>query len=292
VIAVILAFTLGPLAWATERERIVVERGPAIEREYPGLPAPNDPLLNDTVMPENCKTLPGCDTIPLTIVPPPGLTSNQDYFVEIVLSWDPTTNSDLQLYVWDDPPETDPPTPQRVIAQSSTSKNPERVLLYRPNEKSYFIVVHNPAGTAPGNVPDPGGPNTGYALRLEMTFRSYDSPFELLEPPPPDFAPPATSAPGAEVAPPSRPRTTPTSPYTTVPLRPDASFGELIDRPSALDSLQPPGGIVAAPTFSRPRAGPVNGFLLALWAGVVPAAVVGGGALFLRRRAAATLDLD
>jgi hypothetical protein len=289
--AVLALVAIGPLAWARTQDRIVVKKGPAVVREYPALP-PNDPLLEDTIQPGNCMTLPGCDTIPLTIVPPTGLSSNQDFFVVITLSWDTTLNSNLQLYIWDDPPQTDPPTPQRVVAQSSGESEPERVLLYRPTDGTYFIVVSNVAGTAPGNVPSPGGANTGYTLRLEMTFRSYDSPFELLEPPPPGTtAAPATSTPGAEV--PAGPGTITPTPFALASQRPDPSFGELVGRPSALDALRPQAGQLAArPTVARPPPGPVNGFLFALWAGIVPVGVVGAGALVLRRRAAASLDLD
>ncbi|MCI0347641.1 MAG: hypothetical protein L0221_19745, partial [Chloroflexi bacterium] len=220
----------------------------------------------------------------------PDVGSNADFFVEITLSWDTTTRSNLQLYVWDDPPVTDPPTPQRIIAQSSSERMPERVLLYRPDQKSYFIVVHNPAGTTPGNVPNPGGPNTGYRLKLEMTFRSYDSPFELLATQPPSTSPPTTTVtPGAT---PLGPSTITPTPFAIASLRPDPSFGDLAGRPSALDALPGAEGLSALPSAARPPPGPVNGFLLALWAGVVPAALVGGGALFLRRRAVASLDVD
>jgi hypothetical protein len=289
-VVLIATLALAPLAWGSARDRITVKQGPAVVRDYPGL-VPNDPALAETIEPATCNTLPGCDTIPLTIVPPTGLQGNEDFFVEIVLSWDTTANANLQLYVWDDPPTTDPPTEQRIIAQSAGETAPERVLMYRPGDGTYFIVVSNPAGTAPGNVPNPGGANLGYTLRLQMTFRSYDSPFELLETAPPPTAAPATSTPGAQV-PDALATITPT-PFAIASLRPDPSFGELVDRPSALEALGPQAEQLAVrPSAARPPPGPVNGFLLALWAGVVPVLVVGGGAIFMKRRAAASLDID
>lgn len=270
-----------------EQERITVREGPAVERDYGAL-TQNDPFLFSSIMPANCTTSPGCDTIPLSIVVPPGLRTNEDFFVRVTLSWDTSTRSNLQLYIWNDPPPNDPEG-QRIIGQSATEEHPERVVMYRPSLGKYFIVVYHTAGTAPGNVPSPSGPNTGYHLRLEMTFQSFDSPFEVLATDPPTTSPvsefddvPAASAPS------------PTSGITPLPLAPlnlDADFDGLTGRRDALAALESARGEqLARPAAARPPAGPVNGWLLTLWAGIVPAVVVGGGLFWLRRRAAGSLD--
>src|SRR5262249_4803819 len=125
-------------------------------------------------------------------------------------------------------------------------------------------------------------------LKLEMTFRSYDSPFELLETEPPATVAPSSVLP-AQTIPPVSGSVAP-SPFDVVPALPDSAFGSLAGRPSAL--VPQAQQLVTQPSAAPPPPGPVNHLLFVLAAGVLPAVIVGGGAFVLRRRVAASLDID
>jgi hypothetical protein len=120
VLAVLLGvlggvFTVLAPAGATGQEPVVLDHAGATKIDYPPIaamsPASQDPV--DLLSPDTCAAA-GCDYIPVEIKTPPGIDENDDWFVQVTLSWETqeiddipvqgsVTTDDLDLWVTNDP---------------------------------------------------------------------------------------------------------------------------------------------------------------------------------------------
>jgi hypothetical protein len=265
----------GPGA-ALGRDTIVVKQGQPVERSYPPL-AGNDPNPVLTT-PDQCRSAPSCDTIPLVIEVPTGLGVSDDFYVRLTLIWNDggkvngqqANDMDLRLYY-----------KTTNIARAKTADQPEVLLVYRPVDKDYAVTVLNYTG-----------PNTGYSLRAEMLTESVGAPGEFQEPsgPPPDLSegsePPSSSSISAAPASPPTGGEALAGPVATADealLKLGQSSGQLSKFLGASGDLQNLGQQESAP----PK--PVTPTQVVLWAGVFPITLVAAGGAWLKFRSAARL---
>ncbi len=313
VLSLLVAALGGPVGTSAALERgpgLRVEENQTVAQEYPPIPVFNPAPDNPKIKPDDCKTAPWCDVIPLEVVVPADLPDEEEFFVRVKLEWEtenipgnpvtPDTRAvnDLDLYVWDDP--------QGDVerAMGATEQEPEELALFRPTKGRYQIVVVNYLG-----------PNTGYRLTATYKPEPIIPPFESLEPvfdlPPLPVEAPALPEPPAELpepaespAPPSgfsgAPVETPAAPaFATPPAPPlepvaveadpdfedfdDAEFADALAAPTQSDVLQErKARVVAAPQ-------PASASSLVFWLAVVPLALAAGGGFWLARRGSGVL---
>ena len=265
----------GPGA-ALGQATIVLKQGQPVERSYPPLAASDpNPVL---ATPDQCRTAPSCDTIPLTVEVPTELGTSDDFYVRVTLSWNDGGKvqgkqaNDLALRLY---------YKTTNIARAATDDQPEVLLVYRPVDKDYALTVINSVG-----------PNTGYKLKVEMLTESVGAPGEFQEPsgPPPDLSegsgPPSSSSTAAA---PSLP--TPGSQVLAAPVvatdealaKLGQSSGQLAKFLGASSDLQNLGQ-----QESRPPK-PVTSTQVVLWAGAFPMALLAAGGAWLKFRSASRL---
>jgi hypothetical protein len=316
LIAAVAVFALAALsapslpAGALAQAGIRVEADQTVEREYPPIPlanpAPATPATQP-VNPNDCKTSPACDTIPLEIVPPATLAEADEFFVTVELIWQTmntpgvgqgtpaevkeTAVNDLDLYVWEDPQGAED------VASSASSTTPEKLRMFRPVKGRYQIVVANYLG-----------PNTGYKLKVTYKPERIETPFESLEPgyipPPPEpevpvtppldlSAEPEVAATPLPVLPAPAVDPAPPAPLAPVPVEPDADFAAGID--SSLDeelaALPDSDVLKQRQTVAAGPPRPASGSALAFWLLVLPIALVAGAGLGLAKRGSGVLRL-
>ncbi len=283
-----------------------VAENETMAQEYGPIPAFNPAPDNPKIKPEDCKTMPWCDVIPLEVVTPPNLAEEAEFFVRVKLEWEtenipgnpvtPNTRAvnDLDMYVWDDP--------QGDVEQAmgASEQEPEELALFRPTKGRYQIVVVNYLG-----------PNTGYRLTATYKPEPIIPPFESLEPvfelpplpseapvfeppaelpdlepvaPPPDFSGAPVEAPAPVVVPPAPPLEP-----VAVEADPDfenfddASFADALAAPAESDVLRERKARAVAPP--KPASAP----MVVLWMAVLPLAVAAGGGFWLARRGSGVL---
>jgi hypothetical protein len=300
----------GPAAPSSALEQsqgLRVAENETVAQEYQPIPMFNPAPDNPKIKPDDCKTLPWCDTIPLEIVTPANLPDEMEFFVRVKLEWEtenipanpvmPSTRAvnDLDMYVWDEPQgDVD-------VAMAASEQEPEELALFRPTKGRYQIVIVNYLG-----------PNTGYRLTATYKPEPIIPPFESLEPifelPPlpveaPAFEPPAeVTEPEPEEAPADLsglPVETPTVPAVT-PAPPDLepvaveadpdfenfddeSFTDVLAAPVTNDVLQERKTRAIVPPA------PASAPMVVLWMAVLPIAVAGGGGFWLARRGSGVL---
>jgi hypothetical protein len=296
-------------AGALGQAGIRVEADQTVEKEYPPIPLANPvPATPATkpANPEDCKTSPACDTIPLEIVVPSTLTEADEFFVTVELIWQTMTTpglgqgtpaevgetaiNDLDLYVWEDPQGAED------VARSASSTTPEKLRMFRPVKGRYQIVVANYAG-----------PNTGYKLKVTYKPEKIESPFESLDP---GFIP-ELPEPEVPVSPPldlsaepevpaflpdaSAPLVEPPAPapLAPAPVEPDADFAGGIDSDLEEELAAPPESDVLehrqTAVTGPPK--PASGTSLLFWLLIVPLALVAGAGLWLAKRGSGVLRL-
>ncbi len=298
----------GPSSALEQAQGLRVGENEAVAQEYQPIPVFNPAPDNPKIKPDDCKTLPWCDTIPLEIVVPPNLPDEMEFFVRIKLEWEtenipgnpvtPDTRAvnDLDMYVWDDPQgDVDQ-------AMAATEQEPEELALFRPTKGRYQIVIVNYLG-----------PNTGYRLTATYKPEPIIPPFESLEPvfelPPlpieaPVFEPPAelpepepVESPadfsGTPVEAPPAPAVTPEPAPNLEPVAveadpdfenfDDAEFAEALAAPVASDILQERKARAVAPP--EPASAPSVVF----WMAVLPVGLAAGGGFWLARRGSGVL---
>jgi hypothetical protein len=297
-------------AGALPQPGIRVEADQTVEKEYQPIPvfnpSPATPAT-DPINPNDCKTSPACDTIPLEIVVPLTLDEADEFFVTVELSWqtmktpgvdfggpvgsvNETAVNDLDLYVWEDPQGAD------NIASSATSTSPEKLRMFRPVKGHYQIVVANYLG-----------PNTGYKLTVTYKPERIETPFESLDPgfipplepevpitPPLDLsaepevaaAPlPVLPAPATEPAPPAPLAPAPVEPDADFAASPDSGLDEELAAPPESDVLKERQAAVTGP----PK--PASPSSLVFWLLAVPLVLVAGAGLWLAKRGSGVLRL-
>jgi hypothetical protein len=314
VLSLLVAALGGPMAPSSALEQtqgLRVAENESIAQEYQPIPVFNAVPDNATgkpgVTPDDCRTAPWCDVIPLEIVAPAQLGPDQEFFVKVKLEWEtqnipsnpamPTTRAvnDLDLYVWDDPQG------DVELAMGATEQEPEELALFRPTAGRYQIVVANYLG-----------PNTGYRLTATYKPEPIIPPFESLEPvfelpplpvemPPPE--PPAelpepepAPLPDLSGLPVEAPPAPAVEPAPAPPLEPvaveadpdfadfdDADFADALAAPVQSDILRERKARVVA------AAQPVSAPSLVLWLAVLPLAVAAGGGFWLARRGSGVL---
>lgn len=294
-----LTFVIEP-ANALEQERIVIRRDEVVDLDFQPIAGSNP--ANEAIDPETCRLSAYCDTVPLTVEVPPDISEDDEYFIQILLTWDsqklpgdPVLEpdgialNDMDFYVYTDPPTFEEAQKRGATADSeddpyltngATQGLPEKAFLFKP-KGDYLLTVINYLGA-----------NTGYNLKLTWVSESFPSPFESLAP---ELAPPTTRP-----TPTTRPVvTTTTLPPVTTPPRFDAPpptlapLGAIIDDDFATaafdtsgfdDQLSAPTSINLAPIVSNPD--PPSGLALLFWMLAVPLSLTAVfGTVVLRRRA-------
>lgn len=291
-ISALLLVALGGLAvWpggvpaSADQQEAIKLKAPSNEvREYDPLvgtdPGNQGGISRD---PATCASVSHCDTIPIELSVPDSLKNSdtEDYFLRLKIEWDNSGGDNVNAYLYDAPHEGAAP-----IASSATANMPEAINLYRPEKPAYLLVVHNTAGV-----------NTGYKLTAAITVEPFGGA--------PDFG-------GVN----ERPATRPTQPpsngddepefdfddgddsFTPPPAPIDNGFGPPppladVDQDESLSALaRGRGGFeesLTAPSITLqedegPPPAPVSGATVALLGGLLPAAAVGGGVFWLRRK--------
>lgn len=310
VLSLLVAALGGPVAPSSALEQaqgLRVEENQTIAQEYQPIPVFNPAPDNPKIKPEDCKTMPYCDVIPLEVVIPADLASDEEFFVRVKLEWEtsdipanPATGgtravNDLDLYVWDEPQG------DMELAMGATEEEPEELALFRPTKGRYQIVVVNYLG-----------PNTGYRLTATYKPEPIVPPFESLEPvfelpPLPVEAPvpePPVELPEPELAPPpdlsglpvEAPPAPAVEPAPAPPLEPvaveadpdfenfdDSEFADALAAPAQSNVLRERKARVVA--AAKPASAPS----LVLWLAVLPLAVAAGGGFWLARRGSGVL---
>jgi hypothetical protein len=310
VLGLLVAALGGPVAPSAALEQaqgLRVEENQTVAQEYQPIPVFNPAPDNPKIKPDDCKTLPYCDVIPLEVVIPADLASDEEFFVRVKLEWEtqnipsnPATGgtravNDLDVYVWDEPQG------DVELAMGATEEEPEELALFRPTQGRYQIVVVNYLG-----------PNTGYRLTATYKPEPIIPPFESLEPvfelpPPPVEAPvpeppaelpePEPVAPPPDLsglpveAPPAAVEPAPAPPLEPVAVEADpdfenfddAEFADALAAPAESDVLRERKARVVA--AAKPASAPS----LVLWLAVLPLAVAAGGGFWLARRGSGVL---
>jgi hypothetical protein len=311
VLSLLVAALGGPVGTSSALEQtqgLRVEENQTVAQEYQPIPMFNPAPDNPKIKPDDCRTLPWCDVIPLEVVVPAGLAEDAEFFVRIKLEWEtsnipdnPATGgtravNDLDMYVWDDPQgDVDQ-------AMAATEQEPEELALFRPTKGRYQIVIVNYLG-----------PNTGYRLTATYKPEPIIPPFESLEPvfelpplpveaaipePPAELPEPEPAAPppdfsGAPVEAPPAPAV---EPAPAPPLEPvaveadpdfenfdDADFADALAAPAQSNVLRERRARVVVPP--QPASTPS----LVFWMAVLPLALAAGGGFWLARRGSGVL---
>ena len=315
LIGLVVAAMSGPATPSSALEQapgLTVAENQTVAQEYQPIPifnpAPDNDATGSNMSPDVCKTAAWCDVVPLEVVVPAGLGSEDEFFVRVKLEWETNkvpgnplmqgtrTVNDLDLSVWDDPQG------EMELAMGASELEPEELTLFRPTKGRYQLVVTNYLG-----------PNTGYRLTATYKAEPIIPPFESLEPifelPPlpaeaPAFEPPAEEAEPEEAeAPPDFsgfPLETPTTPAVdptpAMPLEPvavgadpdfedfdDSEFTDALAAPVGNDVLQERKARSVGPP--EPASAP----MVVLWMAVLPLALFGGAGFWLARRGSGVL---
>lgn len=276
----------GSPASADQQEPIKLTSPSNVVKEYDPLvgtdPANQSGATRDPVQ---CAQLSHCDTIPLELSVPESLKNSdtEDYFLRLKIEWDNSGGDNVNTYLYDAPHEGNAP-----IASSATANMPETINLYRPEKKSYLLVVHNNTGVNTGykvtaaitvepfgGAPDFGGVNENPGPRPTQppSGGNDDEPdFDIDDDSDDSFRPPIAPIDSGFGPPP---------PLANVTR--DASLSALArGRGGFEDSLSAPR--VTAPEDEGPPPAPVSGATVALLGGLLPAVAVGGGVFWLRRK--------
>lgn len=278
---------LSPSAGALAQAPVTLDHAGEKKIDYPAIvgnsPASNDPV--DLLSPDTCAAA-GCDYIPVVMKTPADVGPNDDWFVQVTLTWStqqvngiPVLGSadsdDLDMWIAGDPVVPDAGAHQDGFTYySAGSSEPEKVTMYDPAGKWSFYVVNAT------------GVNTGYTLTFNVITDNI--PSTIFESLPPSFSgggyldsPTTTTPPPAAVVAPAP--TVDIQPAT--PPRPDTSFTSTGSNDSALNDelASPPIERFQRAAASKPRA-PSNLALLA-WLVAFPLAMFAiAGTLLLRRQ--------
>lgn len=271
-------------AGAARHGELTIHPGEVLEERYPTIVG-NNPA-NQASNPESCQTAIYCDVIRLNIVQPDD--PDQGYFVRIQMSWatraeqdvpelGEMTDNDMDMFLYKVPYDPDGDDQDQQITSGATGAQPETAYV---SAEATDIVVVNYLGL-----------NTeGYKLKITYVLDETFTPFELLEDDSP--LPDLSSAVEAVVDAPPPPAPEPVvaavaSPgLTTVGV--DDPFGLSAvgaSRTAPVDLFRPVEAVAAGP------AKPVSAAVALLWLAVVPGALLGSAALFLKRRQKSTFGL-
>ena len=293
LVALVIALPTTQPATASRVEPVRVSESAPYEQPR-GPIAGQDPA-GRIIGPGDCAVVPSCHVMALEVAQP-AIGPDEDFLVRLTISWDSrpvgeSSTNNLDVYVWNDPPGAAP------IAQSTVNE-PETITLFRPEKPRYEIVVLNRFG-----------PNTGYAVRAELSREALVRPFESVAPGQASRTPARPSsnaAPAAAPGPPSGRGATPTveatasdvpaptvtpelAPAPAAMTEPDPQLAALADEPAGLDSLSRPAVTGSAGRGAGRAPAPVSGPAALFWMVLLPLALVGGGGVWLKRQAPAAL---
>lgn len=292
---------LGPPAGALPQPGMTITEDQVVVQEYPPI-AGNNPA-GEAHTPDVCMVSAYCDLIPIEVIVPDDITTDDEYFVQIEVEWDTRrapgdpvlspdgyTLNDMDFYVYTDPPtqeeaesrgHTADTASDPTITDGATGTTPEVAFLFKPKGK-YLIVINNYLGA-----------NTGYTITLTWFTESIPAPFEKLAD---EFRPsgsatplrptgPVPTAPAPIAAPVASPGGVAFPPLAPVEVVEDADFAAGDFETSGFeDELAAPPRVELDVTPAR--ATPPSGAALFFWLLAVPLAVVAlGGTALLRRRA-------
>lgn len=169
-------------AGADERPGITVSPEQTVSRQYPGILA-SDPVTPQEAdpNPENCKQLPSCALVPITLQFPKGFDKSGDYFVRVKLEWKTeevpnpatgeATSNDLDMYIYERPKKKTATGSDTYSRKSATGAQPEQTALDRPQGTVLDVVINNFSGA-----------NEGFKLTAFWQVGGIASPFESVEP--------------------------------------------------------------------------------------------------------------
>lgn len=285
-----------------EGKQAVTHRG--IPGNYPGgtaaIPTPSG-CGNDT----NTAAFQGsCDLIPLKIVVPEGLGPTDDFFLKLVVTWEPSEEvedvgavNDLDVYFWDNQQiakrTNKNSTAYTRLATAATAHQPEKINLFSPNLGDYNLTIINWAG-----------PNLSYTITAELAVEGFDAPFEDLGPSfggrtrpsksdassdsfiaPVDLSgddSPSSGGRGGAFSDLGGVTAAPT--LDEVPVLPDSDFSS-VGRGAGDSALAaPPDPLGSGRSRTASVAGPVSAVVLVFWLVVVPLVLLAGAVVLMMRR--------
>ena len=244
------AIVVGPNQSVTKSFPAILAANPAPKGHVDDLNLPEDPG------PASCPNLPTCDEIPLILRRPAGLSVFDSYTFRVEVTWDGA--SDLDVYLWNEPPG---PTPTR---RARTNANPEVIDYPAIDRQSFHLDVNNAAGV-----------NGGYTVKVTTRYARGERPSEAATSPsfdsPLDTVPSLTTTPSTELA----------AVATTTSIVP----GDLIDPDLGnLSAAGPAPDIFRGGDAGDRPAAPVAGSTVFWRAGVLPFVVAGACGWVLYRR--------
>lgn len=291
---------VAPPAQAIEREGLVIGQDQIVEAEY-GTIAANNPA-GAAHSPDECRIQAYCDAIPLEVIVPDSITEEDEYFIQVLLTWeteqapgDPVLEpegyalNDLDMFIYTDPAteaeaeargHTPDTTSDPYVASGASGSTPEQAFLFKPKGK-YWINIVNFIGV-----------NTGFKLKLTWVSEAFPSPFERLAP---EFAPSTTvprsttttTRPAPVVVDEGPPPTfaAPTPSLAPVEIGTDDDFDpDEFDTSDFDDELSAPALLDLTPAAARPA--PPSGAALFFWLLALPLSLTAAGGFLLSRRRA------
>ncbi|HUQ40477.1 MAG TPA: hypothetical protein VM030_10010 [Acidimicrobiales bacterium] len=267
-----------PPSQATKREPMKITEGKTVEATFPALVG-SVPQSEEQVRPNpsDCATYTWCDTVPLDIVPPPGLKDEDDFFVEVKISWDnPSGQNDIDTFAYDDQ-QTKGGAGYTQKASGASADNPETLRLFRPTLGTYNAVILNFVG-----------PNTGYKVTARLLDSKYQAPFEALAPgKKPATTTTSTTRPVEVTAPPDT-APTETTPPTLAPAAvsndDDFDFGTSDFEDQLAAPPRPEGGFEGESAAPANQVKKVGGGTVAIWFVVAPLILLGAAGYFIVHR--------
>lgn len=291
---------VAPPAQAIERPGLVITQDQVVEAEF-GPVAGNNPA-GEAHKPEDCRIQAYCDAIPLEVIVPDSLNEDDEYFIQVLMSWDTGrapgdpvlspegyTLNDMDMFIY-----TDPATPEEAeargatpdtkgdpyVASGASGSTPEQAFLFKPKGK-YWINVVNFVGA-----------NTGFKIKLTWVSEAFPSPFEALAP---EFSPSTTrpsttttTVPSGAVEVDEGPTPTfeaPTPSLTPVDIATDTDFDpDEFDTSDFDDELAAPMPLDLTTIATKP--GPPSGAALFFWLLALPLGLTAAGGVLLSRRRA------
>jgi hypothetical protein len=177
LLALVMTMLAPGTARAAQQNRVHVEPNQTVTVAYPPIPGqnPTTGATNAGFDPDTCDTAPTCDTIPLEVAVPAGVTKVDDFRLKVELDFKVTQSTqsvngqkiestELDLYAWDDPAGSQP------ISQSAGPIEPQFVTIDHPVKGKYQLTVNSSNGT-----------NDGYAVKIQSIYSKGSPPQELTD---------------------------------------------------------------------------------------------------------------
>lgn len=251
-----------------------------------------------------------CDRIPIKIEVPEGLGPTDDFFLKLVVTWEPSDEvdqvgavNDLDIYFWDNQQigkrTNKNSTSYTRLATSAGGHQPEKINLFSPDLGDYNLTIINWAG-----------PNISYTITAELTVEGFEAPFEDLGPSfsarnrqprgdtdetdsfvaPVDLSgdePPGSGGAGGSGAGDAfgdLGGATAAPTLDEVPVLPDSDFTSVGNGTGNSPLAAPPDAFGSGRSRLAAVAGPVSPIVLVFWLVLVPLALMAGAVFLMMRR--------